>query len=143
MMSIADVYETSRHRTNIAHFKAIVNLAAVDGEINQDEERLLIRFARKLDILPEEYKDILKHHEEFPSISINSYEERLEHIYDLFKLIYADHRMDQPERTLVIKYVIALGVPVEKAKEVVEQSIRIFEGDISFDQYNYLMRTSK
>ncbi|MDJ0646214.1 MAG: TerB family tellurite resistance protein [Flavobacteriaceae bacterium] len=139
MMTIADIYETSRHRVNIAHFTAIVHLAAIDGEINQAEERVLIRFARKLDITPKEYKEILKNHDEFPCIAINSYEERLKHIFDLFQLIYADQAIDEPERALVVKYVIALGVPVDRAEEIVKKSINIFEGNISFTQYQYLL----
>lgn len=143
MMTIADIYETSSHRTNIAHFTAIVNLAAVDGEINKEEEQVLIRLARKLDITPEEYKKILKDHDEFPCIAINSYEERLKHIYELFQLIYADHHIDEPERDLVVKYVIALGVPVDQAEEIINKSVKIFEGNISFEQYHYLLSADK
>lgn len=138
-MSIADVFETSWHRANRAHFTAIVHLATVDGEINKEEERLLISFARKLDITPEEYKEILKNNEEFPCIAINSYEERLKHVFDLFQLIYADHTIDASERAMVVKYVIALGVPVEQADLIVDNSIKIFEGEVSFEQYRYLL----
>ena len=138
-MSIADVFETSKHRANKAHFAAIVHLAMVDGEINKDEERLLISFARKLDITAEEYKEILKNNNEFPCIAVNSYEERIKQIYTLFQLIYADHHIDEPERALVIKYAIALGVPVEQANIIVDNSIKIFEGNVSFEHYRYLL----
>ncbi len=33
-MSLIDLYESTEHRKNLAHFAAIVNLANADGEIN-------------------------------------------------------------------------------------------------------------
>ncbi|WP_299009195.1 hypothetical protein [uncultured Tenacibaculum sp.] len=59
-MSIVDLYESSKHRNNVAHFSAIVNLAIIDGGLNEDEEKLVNRFARKLDITEAEYQDIVE-----------------------------------------------------------------------------------
>lgn len=42
-MGIVDLYESSKHRNNVAHFSAIVNLAMVDGDLNEDEEKLVNR----------------------------------------------------------------------------------------------------
>ena len=139
MMTIADAFETSRHRNNMAHFTTIVNLATIDGAINSDEEKILKGFAKKLDIDPEEYKSILKHPEQYPIMPINSCEERLKNIYDLFKIIYADHDIDAPEKFLIVKYAIGLGVPLNKAESIIERSIQIFEGNLNFDDYHYLV----
>ena len=139
-MTIADAFETSRHRNNMAHFSTIVNLATIDGAINSEEEKILIGFANKLDINPEEYANILKHPDQYPIMPINSCEERLKNIYDLFKMIYADHDIDTPEKKLIVKYAIGLGVPLDNAEAVIERSIEIFEGKFNFDDYHYLMK---
>ena len=138
-MTIADAFETSSHRNNMAHFTAIVNLATIDGAINTEEEKILKRFADKLDIVPEEYASILKHPEKYPIMPINSCEERLKHLYDLFKMIYADHDIDAPEKRLIVKYAIGLGVPLNNAEGTIERSIEIFEGNLNFEDYHYLV----
>lgn len=138
-MTIADVFETSNHRTNIAHFKAIVNLALVNGDIKPEEDLLLERFAKKLDISPEEYKQILQEHEEFPCIAVNSCEERLKHLYNLFRIIYSDHLIEDGEKDLILKYAIGLGVPLNKVEKIIEKSIQIFSGNIKFTDYYTLV----
>lgn len=138
-MTIADAFETSRHRNNMAHFTAIVNLATIDGTINTEEEKIVKGFAKKLEINPEEYKSILKHPEQYPLMPINSCEERLKHLYDLFKMIYADNEIDASEKMLIVKYAIGLGVPLDRAEAIIERSIEIFEGKLNFDDYQYLL----
>jgi uncharacterized tellurite resistance protein B-like protein len=124
----------------MAHFTAIVNLATIDGTINSEEEKILKGFARKLEIDPEEYKSILKHPGKYPLMPINSSEERLKHLYDLFEMIYADHEIDASEKILIVKYAIGLGVPLDRADAIIERSIQIFEGQLNFYDYQYLMK---
>jgi hypothetical protein len=56
-MAISDLYGSGEHLRNLGHFAAIVSLATVNGELNKHEQAMLERFARKLDISEEEYKD--------------------------------------------------------------------------------------
>ena len=49
-MSFVDLFGSGEHLRNLGHFAAIVNLAAIDGEINAKEEIHLQRFARSVDI---------------------------------------------------------------------------------------------
>ena len=49
-MPLKDLFESSDHSNNVAHFSAIVTIALSDGEINEKEEASLLRFADKLDI---------------------------------------------------------------------------------------------
>ncbi len=140
-MTIADAFETSRHKNNTAHFTAILNLATIDGPINTEEEKILKRFAEKLEIDPEEYQNILKHPENYPLMSINSSEERIKHLYDFFKLIYADNEIDAAEKRLIVIYAIELGIPLAKANTLIERSIEIFEGNLNFEEYLYLVNS--
>ena len=139
-MPIVDLYFHSEHRRNIAHFASLASLAIVDGEVNHKEKGLLDRFARKLGISNREYRRVMKKSNEYPITASNSLEERLERLYDLFKLIYVDHHVDEEEMVLLKKYAIGLGFPVKKANHIIEKSVAIFSGRFNFDDYQYILQ---
>ena len=84
-MSISDLYPTRLHEQNKGHFASIVKLAMHDHRINDAEFKLLERLANKLDITKIEFDAILKNPSNFEAISPDSYDERLERLYDLTK----------------------------------------------------------
>ena len=139
-MAIIDLYFHSEHRRNLAHFASLASLAAVDGQVNPKEKGLLDRFALKLDISNEEYREVMKKSNKYPITPSNSLEERLERLYDLFKLIYVDHMVDDEEMVLLKKYAIGLGFPVKKANRIIEKSVAIFNGRFNFDDYLYILK---
>ncbi|MDB4534564.1 TerB family tellurite resistance protein [Vicingaceae bacterium] len=139
-MSILDLYQSSEHRNNLAHFSAIVNLALIDGEINPEEESRVKRFAHKLDISDEEYQEIITSPQKYPLRTIVSSEERMERMFDFFKIIFADHVIDEPEYEMVTRYAIGLGYTSEKSEELIKKSIKIFNGDIDFEDFEYLVK---
>ncbi len=125
-MSIADLYDSGEHKSNIAHFAAIVNLAAVDKAINSEEETVLKRLAFKLNVSEEKYRHILKNPDDSGLMPPYDLETRLERIQDLFRIIYADHEIDTAEKRLIHRYAIGLGFSEEKAKEEIQKCIRVF-----------------
>jgi len=134
-MSFNDLFDSGTHKRNLGHFAAITTLAAVDGVINAEEQAMLERFARKLDVDETEFKEILQTPGKHPINPPNTKELRLERLYDLFKIIYADHFMEAQEKSLVSKYAIGLGFSAEKAEEIIAKSIKIFGGQIAFEDY--------
>jgi uncharacterized tellurite resistance protein B-like protein len=139
-MSFIDLYGNSEHRKNVAHFAAIATLAATDGDINVEEMELLNRFAVKLDITEQEYKEVMKKSNKYPIDPPFSSEKRLERLFDLFKIIFVDHGIDDEERVLIKKYAIGLGFSNESADKVIQKSIAIFSGRIDFEDYLYLLK---
>ncbi|MBE7640842.1 MULTISPECIES: TerB family tellurite resistance protein [Salegentibacter] len=138
-MSFSDLFGSGEHLRNINHFASIVNLASVDGDINEKERVLLERFARKLDISEQEYKMLIKNPQEFPISAYNSVEKRLERLHDLFKIIFADHEIDHEEEALIKRYAIGLGFSNENAENIIKRSIQIFSGQLNFEDYKYLL----
>ncbi len=132
-MSIADLYDSGAHQSNMAHFAAIVSLATVDMSITSEEESVLKRLAFKLDISEEEYKHILKNPDTHSLVPPYDLETRLERLHDLFGIIYADHEIDEAERRLVHKYAIALGFSEESAKKEIQKCIRVFGTNAEFE----------
>ena len=120
-MSISELYDTGEHTNNAAHFAAMVNLAKVDGSIKREEEIVLGRLAVKLNISFEEYKEILRKQDPFPSIGTLGLEERIERLHDLFSVINADYAIDSTEEKLIFKYAIALGFTEQQARVEIEK----------------------
>ncbi|CAM1353516.1 MULTISPECIES: tellurite resistance TerB family protein [Tenacibaculum] len=138
-MSIVDLYESSKHRNNVAHFSAIVNLAIIDGDLNEDEEKLVNRFARKLDITEAEYKEIVENSKKYPVVPQAKTDDRLERLLDLFKIIYSDHEIDEAELKLILRYAIQLGFSQERAEEIISKTTKVFSGKIDLDQYKSIL----
>ncbi|NJB71774.1 putative tellurite resistance protein B-like protein [Saonia flava] len=139
-MSFTDLYGNSEHRRNLAHFASIASLAAVDGVVNDKELVLLNRFAKKLDITEAEYEEVMKKENKYPIETPHSSEVRLERLFDLFKIIFADHDIDENELSLLKKYAIGLGFSNENAESIIRKSVLIFSGRIDFEDYLYLVK---
>ncbi|PCE62983.1 TerB family tellurite resistance protein [Sediminicola luteus] len=138
-MSFAKLFESGNTKPNIAHFAAIANIAAVDGIINEEEEKLLARFAMKLDIDEDLSKEILKNLDKYPIPTTSSKQERLEYIYELFRMIFADHSVNEVEMKMIYRYAIGLGCSHDRAKDLIFRSVKIFNGEISFEDYQTLV----
>jgi replication initiation and membrane attachment protein DnaB len=54
-------------------------------------------------------------------------------------MIYADHIMEKKESELIYKYAMALGFSPDRAKEIINKSIKIFNGKIDFEDYHYMI----
>jgi len=135
-MSFVDLFGSGEHLRNLGHFAAIVNLAAIDGEINAKEE---IQLQRKLDIDESEYSKVLQNPSGFPISPPNTVERRLERIHDLFTIIFSDHEIDDEEANLIKKYAIGLGFSNQSADAIINRSIEIFSGKLSFEDYQFLL----
>ncbi|MCX2718839.1 TerB family tellurite resistance protein [Lentiprolixibacter aurantiacus] len=123
----------------MAHFATLASLAAVDGELNPQEKKLIDRFADKLDITEAEYKEVMDKSNRYPIDPSHSKKERYERLFDLFRIIYADHEFAADELGLVKKYVLGLGFPTNQADSIIERSIAVFTGRIRFEDYYHFM----
>lgn len=142
-MPITNLFESREHRNNVAHFAAFVHLAAPDGKIDRDVEILIKRFANKLRITKEEYTITMDNMGNYDLQLLDNPKKRLERLHDLFKNIYINHYMNTKEQELVLKYAIELGFDKEKAKEIIERSVKLFGGKIELEEYELLMNLPK
>ncbi len=139
-MSFYELFKKGYHSRNLGHFASIVNIAAADGIIDEEEAALVKRLATKLGVEESEYNEVLKDPSKYPIIPPNSLDERLERIHDLFDIIFANHHVDSKEFVLIKKYAIALGYDHVNANELIQQSIEIYTGKIDFEEYKYLLK---
>ncbi|MGB0896278.1 MAG: TerB family tellurite resistance protein [Flavobacteriaceae bacterium] len=139
-MSIIDLFESSEHRNNMAHFAAIYNLAISDGDLNESETRLILKFKNKLNITDDEYGIIIETPNKYPIIPQSNLDNRLERILDFFKVIFSDHQLDHQERNIVLKYAIQLGYSDTLAKELLSKSEKIFNYDFDIEEFKSILK---
>lgn len=89
-MSISDLYPTGLHEQNLSHFAALVRIALRDNQIDSKEKILLERLSLQLDISKAEFQEIMKNPMMYSFVSPVSYEERLEHFFDLSKMLFLE-----------------------------------------------------
>lgn len=139
-MSLEDLFKGGNQKRKLGHFSALVNLAQIDGPISSEEEFLLLRFARKLDINELQYNEILKNPKKYPIYPTNSQEIRLKQLHDIFRIIFADGEIDQEEADFLNRYAIALGFKEAEANKIIKRSIEIFTGGLDFEDYEHLLQ---
>lgn len=139
-MTFTNLFQSGKHSRNLGHFAAIVNLAAADGQISSGEEIVLKKLASKLDINELEYDQVLKNPSKYPLTPSFTAEGRLERLYDLLRVVFADHRVADQEKILIEKYAIGLGYSPEEAAKLIDRAIEIFSGMLNFEDFQYLIR---
>lgn len=135
MTSISNLYPTGLHQQNVGHFATIVRLALLDNEINFEEERLLKRLAKRLDITNGEYETILKNPDNYPVNPPVSYEQRLERLYDLTKVMFLDKNPTIDKTSIMDRIAVGLGFPVENVRSVVKEAIKFFLKDPDLEDF--------
>ena len=124
-MALSDYNLSGEQKRNIAHFASIVKLAQADGIITTEEEKLLKRVANRFHILDEKYNEILNSPEDFPMHAPHNYDERIEHLYDLGKMVFADGEAKGEEANVLRKICIGLGFPLDNVEKVADEAIHL------------------
>ncbi|MDA0794250.1 MAG: TerB family tellurite resistance protein [Bacteroidetes bacterium] len=133
-MSFSQLYSPAYRERNRDHFAAIVRIALSDGIISEEEEAFINRTAINLDIEESEVAKIKANLDAYPINPPATQERRLERLFDLSRMVFADHIADDAERNLLKRLVIGLGFPTEDVNEIIEKSfIEIQKGSSEED----------
>ena len=134
-MSISDLYASGTHKENVSHFANLVRLALVDDVIKKNEQKLLNRLAKWLGITNEEYKDIIKNLQNYPIAPPVSYDERIERLYDMTKMILVDDEISKRQVSLLQRIAIGLGFLKNSLKKVNYEAIRLVMNESDLDDF--------
>ena len=132
-MSFSNLFNSGFTTRNQDHFASIVRVAFSDGIISQEEKAFLDRLSQKLDISKERYATILNDYKSHPINPPASLEKRIERLYDLARMVYADKLKNIYEVTLLTKLVIGLGFPLEIASKVVSTSLKLVSDRVDIE----------
>ncbi|MCW5516923.1 hypothetical protein J1G40_11725 [Muriicola sp. Z0-33] len=86
-----------------SHFLRLYQIALTDDEFSQLEMKLLYQFASERNISKEQLDKILVSHTGWISIP-ETVEKRIEYLYDLALMIWADEKVTEDEYTTLKKY---------------------------------------
>ena len=139
-MSISDLFNSGFTTRNQDHFASIVRIAFSDNFISQEEKDFLERLAHNLDISKETYLRIVKDYRSHPINPPISQVARIERLYDLARMVYADHIKDIYEVSLLNKIVIGLGFQTQMASKVVNTSLKLVSKKVDFDTFKKEMK---
>ncbi|WP_378185847.1 TerB family tellurite resistance protein [Aquimarina sp. W85] len=134
-MSISDLFDSGFQKRNQDHFAAIVRVAMSDNVITDDEKAFLDRLARNLDISENDYREILKDYASHPINPPSSYDVRLERLYDLARMVFADHIKGDNQVLLLEKLCVGLGFKSDNVKYVVDKALNLIEQGVDSDTF--------
>lgn len=139
-MSISDLYPTGLHQQNIGHFATIVRLALLDDKIDDKEYKLLERLSVRLDITKKEFETILKNPDDYPVNPPVSYEDRLQRLYDLTKMLFLDKNPTIDKTSMMDRIAVGLGFPLENARDIVKEAIKFFLKEPDIDDFKRVIK---
>lgn len=139
-MSISDLYTSGKHKEEIGHFANIVKIAKADGDIGELEEALLIRAGKNLNITLEESIVILNNPEKFPINSPVSYEERVERLFRLTRMLLVDGDAHLKEVNLLQKIAIGLNFKSNNVEKVCEEAINLVKNNTDLENFKIAIR---
>lgn len=139
-MSFSDLYDSGFRKRNEDHFAAIVRIAMDDGVITEQEKAFLDRLARNLSISAVHYEEILKDYMSHPINPPITYDNRLERLYDLARMVHIDHELNQ-EEPLLEKLAIGLGFSTSNVTYVVHKALTLVREGADLDTFQEEIKT--
>lgn len=136
-MSISDLYDSGFRKRNNDHFAAIVRVAMSDDVITDTEKEFLDRLARNLDISDADYKTILKDYKTHPINPPVSYDSRLERLFDLTRMVWADGVKEEAQVSLLRKFCVGLGFHAVNVKYVTDKALELIKNSADLEEFIY------
>jgi uncharacterized tellurite resistance protein B-like protein len=140
-MSISDLFDGGFRKRNGDHFAAIVRVAMSDGIINDAEKAFLDRLAIRLNINEHDYEKILKDYKSHPVNAPHSYDRRLERLYDLARMVWADHIEGPNQVSLLEKLCIGLGFNPANVKYIADKALSLVYYEVDLTEFIDKMKT--
>lgn len=120
----------------VMHFASIVRLALIDHAISDIEEKMLKKLAIRFHILEEHYKEILKEPELYAIATPQSYDIRIERLYDLATMIFADNEVTGEEAKLLRRIGVGIGFSVDNVDKVTDEAIHLVLNNNSLEDFS-------
>jgi len=134
-MSFLNLFDSGFKKRNQDHFASIVRVAMSDGVITDDERTFLHRLAARLDITEEDYKVILKDYKSHEINPPTSYDKRLERLYDLARMVYADHVLGEKQTAMLERLGIGLGFSTCNIAYVVDKALKLVNAGVDKENF--------
>lgn len=139
-MSFSDLFDSEFKNRNKGHFSAIVRVALSDGKITSEEREFIDKLARNLEISKEEYEEIMENPFKYSINPPYLYIQRLERLYDLARMVYADHVLGTKQKEILIRFALALGFSPGNLNFIVDKALSLLELNVDLDTFLFEMQ---
>jgi uncharacterized tellurite resistance protein B-like protein len=134
-MSFSDLFDSEFKTRNKGHFSAIVRVAIADGHFSPEEKQFLDKLQSRLEISDSEYEEILENPSKYPINPPVLHTQRLERLYDLSRMVYADHVLGAKQKDILTKFALALGFTSENVEYIVDKSLSLLVLNVDLDTF--------
>lgn len=139
-MSFAELFDSGFKNRNKGHFSAIVRVAMENGHLSAEERSFLDKLAVELEISKEEYDEILANPTKYPVNPPYLHIQRLERLYDLSRMVYADHILGPKQKEILTRFALALGFTPGNVSYIVDKSLSLLVLSVDLDTYLFEMQ---
>jgi uncharacterized tellurite resistance protein B-like protein len=134
-MSLLDLFTSGEHKKAKTYFAALVKIAFADGSMDKQELKYLEKMAFDLDISDKEFTKILEYPDKYPIDPPLDYNDRIEQLFNLTRMVFSDDEVKLDEAKLVLKIAIGLGFPVRNAEKITDEAIHLIMNDNNIDDF--------
>ena len=136
-MGIIDAYKNAEFKNRISVLATLVKLSLADGVLDENEMKIITRVARDYGLLDQyDILYIIKNYDKYSLEPTYSYDERIEQLYNLTKIIYADGRIDKNELKILKNAIVALGFPPKNTDIIYETAVGLIVDDADLEDFN-------
>lgn len=139
-MSFSDLFDNEFKNRNKGHFSAIVRVALSDGQLTPEEKEFLDKLAIRLEISDEEYHEILENPSKYPVNPPVLHIQRLERLYDLARMVYADHVLGPKQKQILTRFSLALGFTPSNVGFIVDKALSLLVLNVDLETFIYEMK---
>ncbi|MDA9878669.1 TerB family tellurite resistance protein [Flavobacteriaceae bacterium] len=134
-MNFSNLYSPAFRERNRDHFAAILRIALSDGIISEEEEAFINRTAINLEIDEDEVAKIKANLDDYPINPPATQQKRLERLYDLSRMVFADNIADDAEKKLMKRLIVGLGFPSNEIEAIIEKSFTEIQNGSDEDEF--------
>jgi uncharacterized tellurite resistance protein B-like protein len=139
IMSFSDLFDSEFKSRNKGHFSAIVRVATADAAMSKEEKEFLDKLAVRLEISKDEYEEILENPLKYPINPPYLHTQRLERLYDLSRMVYADHVLGPKQKEILTKFALALGFTPGNVPFIIDKAMSLLILNVDLDTFVYEM----
>jgi uncharacterized tellurite resistance protein B-like protein len=139
-MSFSDLFDNEFKSRNKGHFSAIVRVALSDGDLTEEERAFLDKLAIRLEISQAEYEEILENPSKYPINPPHLHVQRLDRLYDLSRMVYADHVLGPKQKAILTRFALALGFTPSNVSYIVDKALSLVILNVDLDTFIYEMQ---
>lgn len=124
-MTLSEIYTSGIQKQNRGHFANIVKIAKADNKVTTEEQALLFKIAKNLNLSPTNYSKILENPYKFPINPPATSEDRITRLYGLATMVLVDGDVAKEEIKLMQKIAVGLGFSSRNIEKVCEKAIEL------------------